>query len=80
MKKKVYLISIIGILLDFLTKLFIIKNFSVGSSKTIIKDFFYITHVNNKGAAWGMFSNNTIILVIISIIFSVLFIIYIEKN
>ena len=80
MKKKVYIISIIGILIDFLSKIFIMNKLSVGESKTIIKDFFYITHVNNKGAAWGLLSNNTILLIIVSVLFTCLFIYYIEKN
>ena len=80
MKKKVYIITIIGLLIDFLSKVFIMSKLPLGSSKTIIKDFFYITHVNNKGAAWGIFQGNTLMLLIISIIFAVVFIYYIEKN
>ena len=80
MKKKVYIITIIGLLIDFLSKVFIMSKLPLGSSKTIIKGFFYITHVNNKGAAWGIFQGNTLMLLIISIIFAVVFIYYIEKN
>jgi signal peptidase II len=80
MKKKVYIISIIGIVLDFLSKAFIMSKLSVGSSKTIIENFFYITHVNNKGAAWGIFSSNTMVLTIISILFTIFFVWYVEKN
>ena len=80
MKKKVYLITIIGIILDQISKLLIVSKLPLGESKTIIKKFFYITHVNNTGAAWGMFSNNTILLIIISILFTGFFIYFIEHN
>ena len=80
MKKKVYLITIIGIILDQISKLLIVSKLPLGESKTIIKKFFYITHVNNTGAAWGMFSNNTILLIIISILFTSFFIYFIEHN
>ncbi len=80
MKKKVYLITIIGIILDQISKLLIVSKLPPGESKTIIKKFFYITHVNNTGAAWGMFSNNTILLIIISILFTGFFIYFIEHN
>ena len=80
MKKKVYLITIIGIILDQISKLLIVSKLPLGESKTIIKKFFYITHVNNTGAAWGIFSNNTILLIIISILFTGFFIYFIEHN
>jgi signal peptidase II len=79
-KKKVYLISLIGLIIDFLTKLFISSKLSLGQSKTIINNFFSLTLVHNKGAAWGLLFNKVNLLLIISIVFLVLFIYMIEKN
>ena len=79
-KKKVYLISLIGLIIDFLTKLFISSKLSLGQSKTIINNFFYLTLVHNKGAAWGLLFDKVNLLLIISIVFLVLFIYMIEKN
>ena len=79
-KKKVYLISLIGLIIDFLTKLFISSKLSLGQSKTIINNFFSLTLVYNKGAAWGLLFDKVNLLLIISIVFLVLFIYMIEKN
>ncbi len=79
-KKKVYLISLIGLIIDFLTKLFISSKLSLGQSKTIINNFFSLTLVHNKGAAWGLLFDKVNLLLIISIVFLVLFIYMIEKN
>ena len=46
-------ITLIIILIDQLSKNFILQNFAIGESITIIKNFFFITHVKNSGAAWG---------------------------
>ena len=118
--KYIYIIAIIGILLDQTTKLLIeyefnnsscandivciqapcpssclsdLKNsggiyhtffhsFNVipGKGIEIIKNFFYITEVKNTGAAWGMFSNNTVMLSVISIIVTILLHIFLQKE
>lgn len=71
MKKKIIIIAIICILLDFFSKLLVTNNLDVGKSITVIPSFFSISYIKNTGAAWGMFSNGTILLAVISIIFLV---------
>ena len=58
-KKKYILIFSIIILLDQVTKLIIQTTFDANPYKVIhvIKDFFLIRYVENKGAVWGIFSN-----------------------
>lgn len=55
-----YLIGVASILfaLDQITKILIFKNLRIDSYDRVevIEDFFYIIHVGNEGAAWGMFS------------------------
>jgi len=55
-----YLLSLAFTLfaLDQITKAWIYKNLRIESfdQVEVIKSFFYIVHVGNKGAAWGMFS------------------------
>lgn len=80
MKKRVYIYSIIGLIIDILTKLFMINKLPLGKSKVIMDKFFSFTMVHNTGGAFGLFSNNTIILLIVSVIFITGFIYYIEKN
>lgn len=79
MKKKIYLLAIIGIILDQTTKLLITSLLKLNEIVNVINGFFSITYVRNTGAAWGMFSNNTLLLSIISILFLIFFIKYIEE-
>tara|TARA_B100001093_G_scaffold497713_1_gene544945 strand:- start:245 stop:769 length:525 start_codon:yes stop_codon:yes gene_type:complete len=55
-----YLIGVASILfaLDQITKILIFKNLRIDSYDRVevIENFFYIIHVGNEGAAWGMFS------------------------
>ncbi len=65
MKKIIYCIAGIGILLDQITKLLVsiyLEHIEV------ISNFFSLTYVENKGAAWGILNNSTIILVGISVV------------
>ena len=58
-KKYYYLLIILPIiiLIDQITKIYIINNFSHGESIPVIADFFNITYVRNKGAIFGIFSD-----------------------
>lgn len=67
MKKKIYLLSIIFIIFDQITKKLIIDNFSVGQSFNIIKNFFSLTLVHNDGGAFNIFSGNIFFLVLVAI-------------
>lgn len=56
-----YLSAIVVFILDQLTKTWIFNNLELDSyfapdSIEVIKGFFYIVHIGNEGAAWGMFS------------------------
>ena len=80
MKKRkiiIIVITVILIVIDQLSKIFVSNNMSVGESTDIISGFFSITSVENTGAAWGIFSNGTLALGVLSVVFSLLFIKYI---
>lgn len=72
--KKIAIFSGLIILIDQIIKLLVTNNITYLKSITIIPDFFYLTHVHNEGAAWSMFSGNTIFLIFIAVM--VLFFIY----
>lgn len=72
--KKITFLSFLVILIDQVIKLLVTNNITYLKSITIIPDFFYLTHVHNEGAAWSMFSGNTIFLILIAVM--VLFFIY----
>jgi len=80
MYKKLSIFSIIVIIIDQLLKYFISNSMNLYEYKTIIKDFFYITHVHNTGAAWSILSGNTFLLIAIAFIAFFLIIIFFIKD
>lgn len=68
MNKKIILISTITLLLDQLTKGIIDSMIKLDSSIRLIDKYFYLTNVHNYGAAWGIFKNKTILLIIAAVI------------
>ncbi len=56
------------IMLDQLSKAFASSNLKNSDSVTVIKGFFDLTYVENRGAAWGLLSGRISILVIITVI------------
>lgn len=80
-KKVSYIIIIsiiaIGIVLDLATKIFF-ENYHLENGKDIevIPNFFIFTYIKNTGAAYGMFSENTLFLTIISIAMIAAFVVY----
>lgn len=65
MKKRIYFIAGLGIVIDQLTKLIAclyLKNIE------IIPNFLNLTYVENTGGAWGILDNNRIVLVGVSVI------------
>ncbi len=79
MKKKSLIIAIFIILLDQGIKILLDNLLKVNESIKIINNFFYITKVYNTGAAWSIFSNGTILLIIIAIL-SFLFLLYYQNK
>ena len=56
-KKYLYFFSIAVflVILDQITKIYIIQNFKLHESLPVIQDFFHITYIRNPGAAFGIF-------------------------
>lgn len=63
-----YLLSIIIIVLDQLTKWIIVKTMDLYESIPVITDFFYITSSRNRGAAWGILQGQMIFFYVITLI------------
>lgn len=62
----IFLITILTIFIDQITKFFISKN--INTQITIIKKVLYFTFVKNTGAAFGILKNQTILLIWFSVI------------
>lgn len=74
--RKLFLTSAIVLFLDQVTKFWIVNRLAFNSYFypqdsdviEVIKGFFYIVHIGNEGAAWGMFSGHGEILGIFTLI------------
>jgi signal peptidase II len=58
MRKLHFSIALLVILLDRVTKLAVEKNIPLHESIAIIPGFFRLTHVQNRGAAFGLFADS----------------------
>ncbi len=69
-KKYIKIISLIIFLIVFdqLTKFLVTLNFNVGEGFVIINNFLKFMYIKNTGAAFGMFSGNTFMLILIAIV------------
>lgn len=63
-----FIIIIIGIILDRVTKLWGIKSLNKTDGISVIKGYFDFVYLENKGAAWGIMKDRTMLLTIITII------------
>ena len=67
------------ILIDQLSKYFIRSNFVQFEKLFLIRNYFYLTFVKNKGAAFGILSGQRIFFILITVLF-LIFIIYLYKK
>ena len=74
MNKKTYIIAVLILIIDQVSKSLIEIFFKLNESVMVIKDFFYITVVHNTGGAWSIFSNHSYLFIIASIVAIVLLI------
>lgn len=75
-----YLITIIIIVLDQLTKNYAIKNLKGSSPIVIIDGIFELVYVENRGAAFGILQDRRIIFIIITLLVISFILIYAYKN
>ena len=68
MSKKTFIIAIIILIIDQISKSLIEIYIPLNESLPIIKNFFSLTVVHNSGGAWSIFSKQTYLFIIFSII------------
>lgn len=71
--------AVLILIFDQLTKYYIVSNFSLGESTEFLKGFIDIVYIHNEGAAWGMLSGKTWLLVLFTALAMVLCIYYLWK-
>ena len=79
-REDIYKITCIVLMLDQIIKLIINNNMKLYDSITIIPNFFSILFVKNTGAAFSILENNTIFLILLSVVFVVILDRYIKKE
>jgi signal peptidase II len=60
--------TIFLIILDQLSKFFIVRNFNIYDELVFIKDFFKFEYVQNTGISFGLFSGGRILIIIATLI------------
>lgn len=78
-KKLIYTVALFFLLLDQVIKFIITKNLVLMEEISIIKNFFSIYYLKNTGAAFSIFGNKTLFLIIISILCLIFLKYYIKK-
>lgn len=74
------IISIILLCIDQISKLLVVNLLTKTDSITIIKNFFYLTYINNDGAAFSILVGKRIFLILIAVLVTIMLIRYIKKN
>ena len=63
-----FIITLLIITFDYIIKLKVKSNMNVGESIKVIGDFFKITYIQNKGAAFGMLQYKQIVFLVVGFI------------
>lgn len=77
---KISIIAIIAVILDQIIKFIITSNLKVVETIHVIKNFFGITYVQNTGAAFSIFNDSKILLILLSILILIVLVYYITKK
>ena len=67
MNTLIFIIAIISLTVDQISKVVIFSSIKLNSSVTIIKDFFRITPYRNYGAAWGILDGRIGLLIVLTL-------------
>lgn len=79
-KDKIYIIGFVALLLDQITKFIVTQNMNLLEQISVIPHFFHIHYIQNRGAAWGILQDNTILLTIVTAVALILLNQYLNKE
>ena len=74
-----YTVLIIWLLLDQLTKYYVMNHFAIGESVSVIQNVFHLTYIINRGAAFGMLANQRWFFLVVAFILIIVYAIYHKK-
>ena len=64
----IYIIFVIGLILDYITKIWALDTLRGKPDITIIKGFFDLSYLENRGAAFGIFQGRVYLLAVVTLI------------
>ena len=67
MNRKIFIIAVLSLLIDQLTKILVGIFLTLNESVPILKNFFSITFIQNYGAAWNLLNNKVDFLIFVSL-------------
>lgn len=77
----IYIIFIVGLILDYITKIWAIDTLKGKPDITVIEGFFDLSYLENRGAAFGIFQGRVYLLAVVTVIvLIVLFINYVKTK
>lgn len=79
MNKKILIMTIIFLVIDQVSKILISTFLTINEVITVIPNFFYLTRVNNTGAAFSILEGKTILLIGVSIIAIIILLKYMNE-
>ena len=74
-----YLIALLIILVDQITKWLVVKYMTLGESITVVENLLYITSHRNRGAAWGILQGQMWFFYIVTTVVIIGIVYYIRK-
>ena len=74
-----YLIAVIWLVLDQVTKYYVMNHFAIGESVSVIQNVFHLTYIINRGAAFGMLANQRWFFLVVAFILMIVYAIYHKK-
>lgn len=66
MKKKVYWLALLFFIVDLISKQIVVNVIDLHETIQIIPNFFYLTYVQNKGAAFSILENQQILILLVT--------------
>lgn len=76
----ILLLSVVLVLIDQVSKYFVLSEMFLGESIVIIENFFSLTSHRNRGAAWGILQDSRLFFIVVTSILLVGIFVYLLKN
>ncbi|RAP76634.1 signal peptidase II [Paenibacillus montanisoli] len=80
MKYYYYWLAVLVFVIDYVTKKWVENSLTIGETKHVLGDFFILTSIRNKGAAFGILQEQRILFILITLVVVGGIVWYMTKN